>query len=681
MLNKEKPVVIIQARINSQRFHSKILKKIRNLSILEILIKRIKKSKHIKQIIVACVNKKQDKPIIDICKRLKIKFFCGSETNVLERYYLTAKKYNINNIIRITSDCPLVDIKSLEKLIKVYLKNKYDYASNTINPTYPDGMDIEIFKFNVLKDQYKNFQNKLNREHVTTGIIKNDKYKKFSLELDKDYSQLKLSIDTYYDFYILKKLLFYFNNNIYISLENILNLFEKKRKFFEKNSSVKRNSGMEFSLGQKNWIRAKNIIPGGTMLFSKNPDLLMPNKWPAYYSKAKDSYIWDLEKKKYLDFYSMGIGTNLLGYCRKEIDNAVIEAIKKSNMSTLNSIDEINLAEKLIEIHPWAEMVRFTRSGGEANAVAIRIARAASGKENIAVCGYHGWHDWYLASNLTNKNNLNTHLMKNLPINGVSKKLKNSVFTFDFNNLNQLKKLIKEKNIGIIKMEVHRLEKPKNNFLKNIRDLANKNRIVLIFDECTSGFRETYGGLHQFYKVEPDICIFGKALGNGYAINAIIGKRDIMESAKSTFISSTFWTERIGSVAAINTLKTMEKMKSWKIITSIGKKLKREWKKISKFHSVPISITGLNAIPTFTFNTEKNDHHKYKNYLTQEMLKTKILASNTVYLSVTHNQIILKNYFKKLNDVFKKIKDCENEKENFNNIFKNELSIKGIRQK
>jgi len=463
-------------------------------------------------------------------------------------------------------------------------------------------------------------------------------------------------------------------------LNEILKLFIKKPKFFEKNKSQERNIGMKLNTGQKTWIKAKNIIPGGTMLFSKNPDLLLPKKWPAYYSKAKGCYIWDLDSQKHLDFYSMGIGTNLLGYCRNEIDNNVIKSIKKSNMSSLNAPDDINLAEKLIEINPWAEMVRFTRSGGEANAVAIRIARASSGRENIAVCGYHGWHDWYLSSNLADSNNLNTHLMENLPIKGVPKGLKNTTFTFDYNNFDQLKKIVNEKNIGIIKMEVQRHEKPKNNFLKKVRKLANEKKIILIFDECTSGFRETYGGLHKTYDVAPDICIFGKALGNGYAINAIVGKREIMEVSNQTFLSSTFWTERIGSVAALETIKIMKKIKSWEIVTKLGQKLKKNWKSLAKRHSLNIETSGLDAIPIFNFKTKVNDTHQYKNYITQEMLKKKILASNIVYLSTSHNNTILERYFDNLDKIFKQIKNCENEEEDFNNIFKNQLSIKGIRQ-
>ena len=222
----------------------------------------------------------------------------------------------------------------------------------------------------------------------------------------------------------------------------------------------------------------------------------------------------------------MGVGTNILGYSHPRVEKKVIKTVQLGSMTSFNSKEEIYLAEKLVDMHKWSEMARFTRSGGEANAVAIRIARAASGKDKIAVCGYHGWHDWYLLA-INRPNNLNNHLMKNVPITGVPNALKNTVFTFDYNDFNALKNIVSKHKIGVIKMEVKRNEEPKNDFLKKVRNLANKKKIVLIFDECTSGFRETFGGLHKKYNVNPDLAIFGKALGNGYAINAIIGNKSV----------------------------------------------------------------------------------------------------------------------------------------------------------
>jgi glutamate-1-semialdehyde aminotransferase len=323
-------------------------------------------------------------------------------------------------------------------------------------------------------------------------------------------------------------------------------------------------------------------------------------------------------------------------------------------MTTLNCPEEVYLAEKLIKIHPWADMVKFTRTGGEANAVAIRIARAASKKDNIAICGYHGWHDWYLSANLRNNSTLNSHLLKGLKVNGVPKKLKNTIYPFEYNNINQLKSIVRTKKIGTIIMEVSRNYFPKNNFLEKVSELAKKNNIILIFDECTSGFRQTYGGLHKLFNINPDIAVFGKALGNGYAINAIIGKKTIMQSAQSSFISSTFWTERIGPTAALKTLEIMEKTKSWIDITNKGNYLVKKLKNIAKKNNLKISFSPIASMCKFTFKDD--DHLKYKTYITQEMLKYKVLANDTIYLSTAHSKKIINKYLFYMNKIFKNIK-------------------------
>ena len=354
----------------------------------------------------------------------------------------------------------------------------------------------------------------------------------------------------------------------------------------------------------------------------------------------------------------MGVGTNILGYNNLEVDQAVKKTIKKGNMSTLNCPEEVYLSEKLIKMNPWAQMAKFTRTGAEANSVAIRIARAASGKDNIAVCGYHGWHDWYLAANIKNRSNLNKHLLAGLNVLGVPKKLENTVFPFSYNKIEELENIVKTKKIGVIKMEVSRNFEPKNNFLKKVREIANRKKIILIFDECTSGFRQTFGGLHKYYKIEPDMAIYGKAMGNGYAINAILGKRKIMKHAESTFISSTFWTERIGPTAALKTLEIMERIKSWKIITSKGKKVIKEWKKLSKKYNLEIVCTGIPALARFEIKSK--NFNKYKALITQEFLKENMLASNMIYFCVEHSNKVINSYLEVLDRTFKKIEECEN---------------------
>ena len=674
-----KVLAIIQARYLASRLPGKVLKKINNKTILEILIKRLLKSKRISKIIIACSSNKMDKEIIKIADKVKIDYFVGSEKNVLKRYYLAAKKFKFNNICRITADCPLIDVNIVDLVIKNFFDKKVDYASNAIPPSFPDGLDVEIFNFKSLRKAFKNAKSDHDKEHVNPYMKRDKNIIKFNLKNKEDLSWLRVTLDEQKDYNLIKKILENFKNKPFFNLKDLMKYYNKNKNLFLINNDIKRNEGSVLSTGQKFWKRAQTVIPGGTMLFSKNPDLFLPGKWPAYFSKSKGCKLWDLDNNVYDDIAYMGSGTNTLGYCHPVIEKKVSKVVKDGTMSSLNSIEEILLAEKLVSLHPWSDMARFTRSGGEANAVAIRIARAASGRDKVAICGYHGWHDWYLSSNISNSNNLNTHLMKNLPISGVPKNLGNTVFSFEYNNFEQLCKIVKKHKIGTIKMEVKRISEPKNNFLKKIRKLATENNIVLIFDECTSAFRQTYGGMHKFYNVEPDLAIFGKALGNGYAINAIIGRRSVMEYAQQSFISSTFWTERIGPTAALETLKEMEKNKSWKEITLVGKKIKKQLGYFASLHKLDMQIEGIDAVPNFYFNS--NNNMKYKTLIIQEMLKKKILTSNLIYCSMAHKEKLLNKYFNILENIFSSISKIEKGQKDITDYLESKIAKTGMRNK
>ena len=430
--------------------------------------------------------------------------------------------------------------------------------------------------------------------------------------------------------------------------------------------------------GQNLYNKAKKLIPGGTMLLSKRPEMFLPDLWPSYFNKAIGCEVWDLDGVKYFDCSTMSVGTNSLGYSNNDVDTVVNEILKLGNMSTLNCPEEVLLAERLIEINPWADMVRFARTGGEANSVAIRIARAASGNDKIAICGYHGWHDWYLSANHNNGNDLSNHLLSGLNPVGVPKDLENTVFPFNYNDIDYLKKIIEEHKIGIIKMEVVRNIEPKGRFLDDVRQLATKKGIVLIFDECTSGFRETFGGIHQKFNVEPDIAMYGKALGNGYAITAVVGKRSVMEAAQKTFISSTFWTERIGPTAALKTLEIMEREKSWETITALGNYMQGKWKFSSKKHEVNIKISGLPSISSFSF--ENKDAQKFKTYLTQEFLKKGYLATTSFYASTAHTHKVIDNYSEVLDEIFFNIKKCIVGELNIDNLLDSKIAHNGFQR-
>jgi glutamate-1-semialdehyde aminotransferase len=405
--------------------------------------------------------------------------------------------------------------------------------------------------------------------------------------------------------------------------------------------------------GQKLWKKAIQLIPGGNQLLSKRAEMLLPNQWPAYFSKAKGPYIWDLDGNKYLDMSIMGIGACPLGYADPDVDLAVKKTISKGTMATWNTPDEVELAETLLSIHPWANMVRYARTGGETMAIAARIARAYTGKDIIAFCGYHGWSDWYLATNLKDPNGLNDQLLSGLEPKGVPEGLRGTILPFHYNRIEELEAIVKDTKgkLAAIIMEPIHGEEPEDDFLKKVRAIATKEKAVLVFDEISIGFKETLGGAHLLYKVNPDMAVFSKGMSNGYPMAAIIGTKDVMEAAQSTFISSTYWTESIGPAAALATIKKMKRLNVAKHLITIGTKANEGLKAAAVKHGIKVTIGGTATMGFFSFDYGK-DSNAVRTLFTQEMLKRGVLASSRFYPSYAHTEKHLKVYFKVLDEVF-----------------------------
>ncbi len=403
------------------------------------------------------------------------------------------------------------------------------------------------------------------------------------------------------------------------------------------------------------WEYAKGVIPGGNQLLSKRSEMFLPESWPAYYEKAKGIYLWDLEGERYMDFSLMGMGTCVLGYANQVIDQAVKKAINKGNISTLNCYEEVELAERLIALHPWSGMVRFAKTGGEACAIAIRIARAATGREKILFCGYHGWHDWYLAANLGNEHHLDEQLFPGLKPQGLPRSLKNTAVPFHYGNIEEFESLVSKNpaEIAAIIMEVQRGQTLNLYFLNQVKNFANQIGAILIFDEVTSGFRMRIGGMHMLYDIYPDLFILGKAMGNGYPISAVIGKKSIMDAAQETFISSTYWGERIGFSAALEVIRFFERYNVSDFLVTAGEEISNGLTKIFASHSLKIEITGIKPAPLLNI-FEKNPL-LIKTIFTQEMLKHGFLASTSIYLSYAHTRRSIGNFLNVADSVFSRI--------------------------
>ena len=642
--------------MGSSRLPGKVLKTVADQPMLKILINRLKKSKHIDKVIyVTSVTKNNDKLCAAVAE-FGIKTFCGSEKDVLSQMYEAGLQFEADVIVRITEGCPLIDPVVVDAIIEKFLKSNVDYVLNGIPPTFPDSLNTEVFSFRAVRRAYEEATEKYGRGHVIPYLRKGS-FDVENLAWPINFSNVRWSVDEIQDLLVVRKVFEHFSPDIHFPWTKVIELMAEKPDVFKENKHIKRNEGAVMSNGQKLWRRAKKIIPGGNMLLSKRAEMHLPDAWPSYFSKTSGCTVWDIDGNKYTDLYLMGVGTNILGYSHPEVDEAVMQTVKSGNLSTLNAPEEVWLAEKLLELDPWAGMVRFARSGGEANAIAIRIARAAAGRDGVAVCGYHGWHDWYLSANLGENDSLAGHLLPGLSTKGVPTALRDTVHPFEYNDFDTLQLLVLEKKIGVIKMEVLRNREPENGFLERVRKLASDNGIVLIFDECTSGFRETFGGLYKKFNVEPDIAIYGKTLGNGYAVSAIVGKEEIMQAAQSTFISSTFWTERIGSTAALKTLEVMQREEPWTHVTELGLYLRGLWKELASKYDLSLSFSGLPALSNFLITSD--NPLECKTFITQEMLKKGYLAGTTVYVSLAHNRTIFDEYIEVLDPIFKIIAEVQ----------------------
>lgn len=402
--------------------------------------------------------------------------------------------------------------------------------------------------------------------------------------------------------------------------------------------------------------RAKRRIPGMTQLLSKRPDMFSLGVWPGYFSKARGANVWDLDGNQYLDMSIAGIGANVLGYADPEVDEAVKKAIADGTSSSLNCPEEVELAELLCELHPWAEMVRYTRSGGEAMTVAVRIARAHTGKDKIAFCGYHGWHDWYLAANLGQKNALGEHLLPGLSPTGVPEGLVDTAVPFHYNRLDELEKIAaaNRNELAAVVMEPIRNLEPQPGFIEGVRALADEVKAVFIMDEISSGFRLITGGAHLVLgHVVPDIAVFSKALGNGYPIAAVIGTTTVMEAAQTSFISSTNWTERVGPAAAIATIKKHRKENVAQHLRQLGQKVQQGWSEKAAKHKLSIHVGGIKPLSHFSFEGQQNE--VLKAYFIQLMLARGFLASNRYYAMFVHTEDHVQAYLKALDGVFNEL--------------------------
>ena len=418
-------------------------------------------------------------------------------------------------------------------------------------------------------------------------------------------------------------------------------------------------SSSDPSKTQALYRKAKTLIPGGTQLLSKRPEQFAPDQWPAYYREAHGCTVIDLDGREYLDMSIMGIGSCLLGYADSNVTEAVVRRVQAGSMCTLNNPEEVELAELLIEIHPWAEQVRYARAGGESMAIAARIARAATKRNLIAICGYHGWHDWYLAANLSPEgaiDALDGHLLPGLSPNGVPAPLGGTILPFEYNRIDQLEAIVAEHraDLAAVIMEPTRSADPAPGFLEGVRSLCDETGAVLVFDEISAGWRLILGGAHRKYGVEPDIAVFAKAISNGHAMAAVLGRDSAMQAAQETFISSTYWTEGVGPAAAIATIRKMQRIDVPSHVADIGNRWRAGLEARSRKHDVPMTFSGHPAISKFAF--DHPDSLALETLFTVRMLDRGILAGTGLYASLAHQPEDVDRYLTAVDEILPELR-------------------------
>ena len=411
---------------------------------------------------------------------------------------------------------------------------------------------------------------------------------------------------------------------------------------------------MQEMSNQEFYTYAKTLIPGGSQLLSKRPEHFAPGQWPGYASKAKGCQVWDLEGNSYYDMTTNGIGACLLGYADPDVNKAVIHRVENGSMTSLNAPEEVYLAERLCQIHPWAESVRFTRTGGETCAVAVRIARATTGRDLVAFCGYHGWSDWYIAANLGGEDKLDGQLLPGLEPAGVPHALSGTALTFYYNDREGFDQLMAQygDRLACVIMEPIRGGVPHQDFLQHIRETTKKAGALLIFDEITIGWRYCFGGSHLALGVTPDIATFAKTLGNGHPIGAVIGTKEAMDGAQISFISSTYWTEGVGPAAALATIDKIEKTRAWEFVAQVGQTVQKDWAEAAARNGVDIQCSGLPCLSHFKFNTLPMEQ---KTLYTVLMLREGFLGSTGFYPTLAHTEEVLALHREVIDKVFYQI--------------------------
>ncbi len=556
-----KTLCIVQARMGSTRLPGKVLADIVGEPMLARAVQRVQKSTKIGETIVATSTLAADDAIANYCIEHNIPVFRGSENDVLDRFYQAAKSRGADIVVRVTADCPLIDPAVVDRVLEAFEAARADYASNVGRLTFPDGLDTEVFSFAALEAAWRDARKASEREHVTPYLRNPERFKQAGLEAPKNFSRERWTVDEPADLEFVRRVWTEFDGRLDFSYEDVLNLLDRKKEIRAMQGQFIANEGSYKSLydeavagaAPKRRVehslrlleRAKKVIPGAAQTFSKGLSQHILGVSPLFLQRGKGCRVWDADGNEYID-YIQGLLPNILGYAHDEVNAAFSAQTAHGHSFSQPHPLEIELAERLRGIIPCAEMTRFGKNGSDATAGAVRAARAFTGRERVACCGYHGWQDWFIGSTTRN--------------GGVPKAVCALTHPFPYNDLPKLDAVLSSQagEFAAVILEPFNFTEPAPGFLEGVKALAHRHGALLIFDEICSGFHFGLGGAQKLFGVTPDLACFGKAMGNGFPISCIVGRADVMRIFEDIFVSFTFAGEVASMAAAMKVLDILE---------------------------------------------------------------------------------------------------------------------------
>jgi len=638
-------LAIIQARMGSARLPGKVLADICGRPMLWHVMNRVSFVPSIEWMVVGTSVKPADNQIAEFCLKNGFDHFRGSELDVLDRFYHAAKHYAADVVVRIAADCPLIDPQVVAGVLKIYLEGAHDYVTNTLRYTYPDGQDVEIFSFEALETAWSEARLPHEREHVTPYLRTSGRFRVFNVENEVDLSaqNLRWTVDEPADLEFVRAVFDRLGTNGQIfGLADVLDLLDKESDLGQISAGKIRNEGYYKSFLGESKVpkrhlnlkksyelkeKAEKLIPSGTQTFSKGPTQFVQGVSPVFLKRGRGSHVWDVDGNEYID-YSMALGPIILGHNSPAVTEAVTCQIQDGTTFSLPHPLEVEVAEMIVETVPCAEMVRFGKNGSDATAGAVRAARAYTGKDIVACCGYHGWQDWYIGTTSRNR--------------GVPKDVQKLTVPFNYNDIGSLERIFSEYpgQVAAVIMEPIGVVEPGKDFLNAVKELVRSEGALLIFDEVITGFRLAMGGAQEYFNVTPDLACFGKAMANGYPIAAVTGRREIMKMFDEVFFSFTFGGETLSLAATKATIGEMREQKVIEQLWEQGLKLKDGYNVLARQFGIEQYTECLGLAPrTVIIFKEENgaESPALKSFFQQECIQRGVLFTGSQILCFSHS--------------------------------------------